>query len=197
MASRIPVNEGPPLEALTRRLAECPQEFLADPRIAGGGTVHVAAVVSDLIEALGGEPLAGDTVGVLQQPEDANRLRAILVASWLLYDPWFREKRNLWSRAFTFLARGMNDLCQIVQAPLMVTNPDHREELVRLCLKALDLRPEGESDAQAEDRLTTVSTVERQRVIRHAQAAEERARAIRDAMARKAAEEAAAHYSRE
>ena len=42
-----------------------------------------------------------------------------------------------------------------------------------------------------------MSTTERQRVSEAARAAEERSRAIREAMAKKAAEEAAAQYSRE
>jgi len=46
-------------------------------------------------------------------------------------------------------------------------------------------------------RLTTLSTVERQRVIAAAHKAEERARAVRAAMEKQAAEEAAAQYSRE
>ncbi|MBP7601669.1 MAG: hypothetical protein KA750_09995, partial [Thermoflexales bacterium] len=61
----------------------------------------------------------------------------------------------------------------------------------------LALRPAGESVAQAQDRLATLNTAERQRVIQAARAAEERARAVREAMARKAAEEAAAKYNRE
>ena len=51
--------------------------------------------------------------------------------------------------------------------------------------------------AQAADRLSTVSTSGRQRVLAAARQAEERSRAIREAMAKKAAEEAAAQYSRE
>jgi hypothetical protein len=64
-------------------------------------------------------------------------------------------------------------------------------------LRALDLRPAGESVVQAQDRLTTLDSVERVRVIKEARAAEERARKIREEMARKAAEEAAAAYGRE
>ncbi len=77
------------------------------------------------------------------------------------------------------------------------SDPDRREELSRLCLRALNLRPAGETAAQAQDRLTTLNTVERQHVIAAARAAEERARQIREAMAKQAAEEAADKWSRE
>ena len=49
-------NEGPPLQSLTRRLADCPAEMLAEPRIGAAGAVHVAAVVADLLSDLGGRP---------------------------------------------------------------------------------------------------------------------------------------------
>ena len=42
------MKKGPPIEELTRHLAECPESFLAEPLQPNGtGTVHVAAVVSD------------------------------------------------------------------------------------------------------------------------------------------------------
>ncbi|HEY1052340.1 MAG TPA: hypothetical protein VGE39_21355, partial [Prosthecobacter sp.] len=78
-----------------------------------------------------------------------------------------------------------------------VTDPDRREEIVRVALARLHLRPAGETAAQAQDRLTSLSASERQRVIAAARAAEERAQAIREALARKAAEESADKYTRE
>ncbi len=86
---------------------------------------------------------------------------------------------------------GLDELAELVKAPQLIADSDRREELSRLCLKALDLRPAGETAAQAQDRLTTLNTAERQRVVAAARAAEERARQIREAMAKKAAEEAA------
>jgi hypothetical protein len=205
-------REGPLLESLTRRLAECPADFLAEPRAGSRGTVHVAAVVSDLVRELGGEPLAPQAAAGFQPVElgpHRNRLRLVLVAAWLLHDPWFRnlspdlsaERKegagDAAARASAFLAHGLTDLAALVPAPQCVSDPDRREELARLCLNALGLRPAGETVAQAQDRLTTLSSAERQRVIREAQAAEARARQIREAMARKAAQEAAARYTRE
>src|SRR3990172_11681371 len=50
-------REGPAIVSLVRRLAECPADFLAEPRIGSAGQVHVDAVVSDLARDLGGDPL--------------------------------------------------------------------------------------------------------------------------------------------
>jgi hypothetical protein len=78
-----------------------------------------------------------------------------------------------------------------------VEDVDRREEFIRVALAAVDLRPQGETQIQAEDRLMMVSSFERKRVMEAAKAAEERAAQIRDALARKAAEEAANKMSRE
>jgi hypothetical protein len=74
---------------------------------------------------------------------------------------------------------------------------DRREEFIRVALAAVNLRPEGETQSQAEDRLLMVSSFERKRVMEAAKAAEERASQIREALARKAAQEAANKMSRE
>lgn len=80
---------------------------------------------------------------------------------------------------------------------IYVEDVDRREEFIRVALAAVDLRPQGETQIQAEDRLMTVSSFERKRVMEAARAAEERAAQIREALARKAAEEAANKMSRE
>ncbi len=74
---------------------------------------------------------------------------------------------------------------------------DRREEFVRLCLRELSLHPEGETPAQAEDRLTALDSGERRKLALAARQAEQRAQEIRKKMAEKAAQEAAAKYGRE
>lgn len=195
-------HEGPILEALTLRLAECPPDFLAEPRRPGGqGRIDVAAVVSDLLEALGGSPLTDPECFCYPSAKAVNahrnRLRLILVGAWLLFAGELRRVPQAAERAREWLATQMEELSPYVQADQLVQDPDRREEFVRLGLKAMGLRPAGESLEQAQDRLVTLSSVERARVVKEAQAAERRARQIREEMARKAAEEAAAAWGRE
>lgn len=193
-------GEGPLLETLTRRLAECPADFLAEPRIGKSGAVHVGAVVSDLIRDLGGAALTPEQAAAFQSKDarkDRNRLSLVLIGCWLLHDEWFRQGERFAGQAYAFLAERLAELAGLVPAPQFVSDPDRREELARLCLSQLGLRPAGETTAQAQDRLTTLNTAERQRVIRAAREAEERVRAIREAMAKKAAEEAADKWTRE
>ena len=56
---------------------------------------------------------------------------------------------------------------------------DRREELVRVLLASIDVRPAGETIEQSFDRKATLDSVERSKVMQ--------ARKIREAMARKAA----------
>lgn len=192
--------EGPHLETLLRRLADCPPEFLAEPRFGNRGEVHVAAVVNDLMRSFGAPPLTPAQIKAFS-PGDAkthrNWLQLALVACWLLADPWFHQQDNLAESALDFLQNGLTDVAAHATAQHFTTDPDRREELARLCLKALNHYPRGETPAQAQDRLMTMSSVERQRVVAAARAAEERARQIREEMARRAAQEAADKMGRE
>ena len=190
------MEAGPLLETLTRRLAECPADFLAEPRRAATGGVAVAAVVADLLTDWGGAPFSPAQAAVFQNGS-ANWLKLVLVACWLFHDPWFGRQRRSTVAVLQFLARDLGGLAQCVQAPQFVLDPDRREELARLCLNALGLYPHGETLAQAQDRLKTLDSVERQRVVRAARKAEARSQAIRDAMAAKAAQEAADKWTRE
>lgn len=189
-------QEGPPLETLLRRLAETPGEFLASPRIGGRGEVQVDAVVADLTRALGME-VDMNALAKLRgaAPKDRNRLSVALVLSWLLGDDWFRAKGPL--PVLATIAEAASELAPSTAADVFTRDPDRREEMARLALARMDFRPAGESVPQAQDRLKSISAAERARVIKAARAAEERARAIREALARKAAEESADKYTRE
>ncbi|MBI5031017.1 MAG: hypothetical protein HZB51_10855 [Chloroflexi bacterium] len=194
------LREGPPLENLVRRLAETPADFLAEPRIGSAGVVPVAAVVSDVLNDLGGATLTRDQARCFDSNDakkDRNRLGIALIGCWLLHDDWFRQQRTFANVALNFLTASAGELAAVTPAAKFITDSDRREELARLCLKDLGLRPANETDAQAQDRLSTLSSVERQRVIRAAKVAEERARAIREEMARKAKAEADARMMRE
>ncbi len=187
-------TKGPLLEQLTHRLAECPAEFLAEPKLGGKGVVHVDAVVSDLLRDLGGTSLNDDEAGrfVLASKSERNRLRLVLIAAWLLRHEWFCQVGCYAESAKGWLGGGFDGLPDLVVADLFVRDPDRREELARLCLTALSLRPAGENEAQAADRLKTLSCVERNRVVQESREQVQRARELREAMKKKAAEEAAA-----
>ena len=193
-------TEGPTLESLTRRLAECPPEFLALPRVAETGAVHVDAVVSDLLRELGGAGLSADDARVFRsrnRKADRARVSLALLACWLLHDEWFASRPRFAEAALRLLSQGLSELAATTAIANFVTDPDRREELARLCLRELGLRPAGETIAQAQDRLATLNAAERQRVIKASLQAEQRAQQIRAAMQAKAEAEANAKAMRE
>ncbi len=189
-------REGPELEVLLRRLAETPPDFLGDPAFGASGHVHTIAVVNDVLIAAGASTVDQRLaeLGKLGTPHDANRLRLAQVLAWLLADPWFEGAK---CDVLPALLAASAELAPLVAAQRAVEHPERREELARLALSKLGLRPAGESEELAADRLTALSSAERARVLAASRAAEERARAIREQLAKKAAEESADKWSRE
>lgn len=192
-------RQGPALDRLTRRLAECPSEMMAPPRVRTGDGVHVDAVVFDVVSALCGRPPERAALAPFA-PKSAPKprtLELVLIACWLLADEALQALRPSGERALEWLGARLAPLSEIVQPRSFVDDQDRREELVRSCLAALDLLPAGETDAQAEDRLRTLDSVERVRLLRDTREQEARARKLREAMRQKEAAEAAAKVSRE
>lgn len=193
------MSSGPPVAVLVHRLAACPDDFLAAPIVGDRGVVAVAAVVGDAVRALGDE-LPADWVASLGPPDaDAPRqnwLRACLVAAWLVVDPALTG-RVTGAQVLRFLAEDLDRTAALVRTDLLVRDPDRREEVARLLLRAAGLTPGGETEAQAADRLSTLDSVHRSHVEAEARAAEARAREVRAAMERQRAEEAAARATRE
>ncbi|MCC7143036.1 MAG: hypothetical protein IT349_13120 [Candidatus Eisenbacteria bacterium] len=192
-------REGPALEALMRRLADTPPDFQAEPWIGGKGEVHVDAVVHDLLRRLGYTVDVADLVEftAARAAEDRNRLALVLLLAWLLADESISTEGVPQDAVLELLRQESRALAERIPAGKFTADPDRREELARLALARLGLRPAGETPAQAQDRLSTISSVERARVLKAARVAEERARKIREELARKAAEESADKWGRE
>lgn len=173
---------------LTRRLADTPQDFLADPM-----AVAVAAVVSDVLLMAGGTALDAAAAARFEVDEPRWR-RVVLVTCWLLADPALLACGPA-ALAEWLTARDLFTLSLLVDPLRFVQDPDRREELARVTLRALSVRAAGESPERSADRLSTVDSVRRHEVLIAAQVAEERAAAVRKAMEEQRAREAAARYS--
>jgi hypothetical protein len=160
---------------------------------------QLASLVAALSIDLGGPGLLPHELGRFRARSNThrNRLRLVLIACWLLHDEYFREAGIHEEPAMRFLMEDLEQLASLVAADLFNSDPDRREELVRCCLRALGLRPKGETEKQAADRLQTLDTTERAKVLADIKASEKRARELREEMERKRAQEAASRYSRE
>jgi hypothetical protein len=193
------MNSGPSIVAMMRRLSEIPPELLAEPKLGDSGSVDVAAVVWDVLYEMTGQALPADRLAPFrptgrQAKLERNRLRLVLLAVWLLSDSWFKEHHSETGDAYTFLTDGVQSLSEYLDVTKMMNDSDRREELIRSMLDTLQLLPEGETASQAADRLKTLDTGERLRVLRAAAAAEQRAHEIREAMRRAKAQDAANRY---
>jgi hypothetical protein len=194
-------HEGPPLELLLRRLAETPSDFLGTPVFDGKGDVNVAALIVDVL-ASHGHAIAPADLAQLNRPAGNAKLRQnwltlAAVTCWLLHETPLATKRLSHQALRTLFFETSLALAEEARAEQYLYEDDRREELARTVLRDTGLRPRGESIAQAQDRLHALSSVERRRLVEAARAAEKRAREIREALERKAAEEAADKYTRE
>jgi hypothetical protein len=191
----------PPLAEFLRWLAEMPEAFRSEPSGFPAGKVPVPAVVADLHETLfASRPeetfLAAFRPGAADKVE-RNRLRWVLAACHLLWHPALRAATLPAEGVNRLLVQDLAALAAVAPVDGLLRDEERREELVRRTLHALGLLLPGESPKEAEDRLTQVDSVERRRLVREAAEKEKRAREVREQMARRAAEEAAAKVSRE
>jgi hypothetical protein len=197
----------PPLAEWLRWTAEMPPAFRAEPASTiwdEPSRVRVRAVVADLLETLTGEtpePKLLDAFAAVDSgARERNRLGWVLAASHVLWHPWLRASRldpKAAAGIRRFLVEELATLAAVVPVDRLLTEEERREELVRRALRASGVALPGESAAEREDRLKQVDSLERHRVLAEAAERDKRARAVRDAMAKKAAEEAAAKVSRE
>lgn len=190
---------GPPLETLLRRLADTPPDFLDEPRIGASGQVSVAAVVNDLLASGPGRATREELQRFDSRDPGADRarLKMALVMSWLLADDTFQAAGLARADLLRVLDETAGELAVLAPATKYLQDPERREELARVVLARLGLRPQGETPEQAADRLSALSASERQRLLQASRAAEARARAIREALVRKQAEDSADKWTRE
>lgn len=188
---------GPPLETLLRRLTDTPPDFLDTPRAGGTGHVAVAAVINDLLALGPGRASLAELRRFEGDSADAGRLRVTLLLAWLLADDSLRGQLGDRAALLAVLDGTAAELAALAPAPKYLSDPDRREELVRILLARLALRPQGETADQAADRLSALSATERRRLLEASRAAEARAREIREALVRKAAEASADKWTRE
>ena len=176
----------PPLAELLRWVADMPAAFR--------GKAHVPAVISDLLETQTGEPAGAPLLAILREMEPKHR-RWVLAGAHLLWHPCFRGAPRAGLQRL--LVHDLEALSAVANVDSLFEDEERREEIVRLALRTLRARLPEETSNDAEDRFRQVDSVERTRVLRAAAEHEKRARAVREAMARKAAEEAAAKVARE
>lgn len=152
------------VERLTDRLARAPLVF-RDRR-----AVQLDAVVADLFRDRATRRLTADEVARFRAAAPARHLELVLIASWLLHDDAFDGAP---AEALLALLDGrLAALAAVVVPRLFVEDAERREELVRTCLAALAMLPDGETAAAAEDRLAVLDSVRRKALLQEARVRE-------------------------
>jgi hypothetical protein len=200
------MSKGPVLQQLMQRLAAIPSSFFV-PFLESiydesmEKKINLPAIISDLVFDLGGDVPSPDSLSDFMtesQAENENYLRLVTICSYLFNDEWFCNAGIDASKILAFIrSKRLYSLANIVDYREFVEDMERREELVRLCLDGIGLYPKGENASLAQDRLTTLDSIERKRIIEKSKIAQRRARELREAMARKRAQEAASKMSRE
>jgi hypothetical protein len=192
-------KEGPSLEQVLQRIAATPPDFLAEPRIGKKGDVHVLAVARDLLANKGHAIDLAKLISLTGRAakQDRNRLSIALLMTWLLADDSLVVETADIDAVLALLSDDARQLATYTNAQQLFEDAERREELARLTLSKLGMRPAGETITQAQDRFTSISSLERARILTASREAEARARAIREQLAKKAAEESANKWTRE
>lgn len=181
------------VERLSARLAELPAVFSSPFGEGAGGELAIEplAVLADLFRERASELPPREAIARLVKLDGKGakqRVELALIASWLLHDPSLAGVDA--ALLLRLLGERLPALAEVAVPRLFVEDPERREELVRLCLDALGLVPEGETRAQAEDRLATLDSVRRHALLRAARERELARRAEELARLRAQEEEA-------
>jgi len=196
------MNEGPSLEAMMDRLAAIPAVFTEDFNKAGSS--HSGPVLTDIVNDLlldtGDRPISPDEIKTLESSAGKkNYQRLIAILCHIYHDPFFIENRPAAGLIRKlFFSQKLPALGAVIDNEnTFISDPDRREELCRLALISVNMFPRGEDEKRAKERLATLDSIERKKILDKTREAQQRAREIREAMLRKEAEEAASKMSRE
>ncbi len=200
-------KSGPPLEALIDRLIAIPEEFTGTKKKTGNlvDKINIPAIVNDLLMDNGGTPLSDEEISLYfpakKDLKNENNIYPELVSilCYIFEDRFFTENKDSSELIKSFLlSPQLIELSKTVEkAYEFISDPDRREEICRMALDALNYYPYGENEKNAKDRLLTLDSVERKKILKKTLEAQARAKELREAMLRKEAEEAASKMSRE
>ena len=199
--SVVDSSTAPDLIELTRRVSECPPDFLTACQ-GERGAERIVAIIADHFRDQSRttyptslNELFATLLQTKVDPSFERYLQVLSIVAWLLHDHYFVSRQDLTIPASEIVTHNyFKRLSELVHPQQMIADPDRREELVRFCLDQFGIYPRGETATQSADRLISLNSVERQRILQATADAQKRAREIREAMTRKQALESASRY---
>ena len=128
---------------------------------------------------------------------DDNHWRTIHISIWLLSHRNFINSAFIEEKLFNFWFEELSEASQYVKFKEWISDDERAEEMVRLLLHCCKIIPDGENYDEAADKLCSLSSADRQKVLKQSYEANERIMNIKREMAEKKAREAANTYGRE
>lgn len=181
-------------------LRKCPPIFLQDSLLQNEDGIDTSAILTDLFRSVSGRFLEVDfNLPKRRQLENqkANYLKSLHIACWLFSHPYFIGRNSLVPKIHEFLFNDLKPICDIVEFEKWIEDEERTEEMVRTGLFVCEIQPTGESIDEAIDKLSAISTIDRQEILKKSSQAMKRMMEIRKKMAEKKAQEAANPYGRE
>lgn len=186
-------------ELLTHLMA-CPDLFLKPSSFLKSGGLNSIALLSDTYRFIMGDLFQKKYLlndDKLLKNLDENHWGAIHISIWLLSHKNFAYQPEVAEHLNQFWFDELKLASNFVPFKNWIDDEERAEEMVRLLLNCCEIIPESESAEEAADKLESISSADRQKVLAESNAANERIMKIKREMAEKKAREAANTYSRE
>lgn len=185
---------------LVTYLRKCPDSFLLSSDFFLEDGVNSVALVCDTCKVVSNDFLRND----FKIPSEFNlkfindnHWRAIHISTWLLSNKDFVNNPAIEAQLYSFWFVELQLASAYVKFNEWINDDERAEEMVRLLLNCCEITPHGENEEEAADKLSSLSSVDRHKVLKQSYEAHERIMNIKREMAEKKAREAANTYGRE
>lgn len=181
-------------------LKKCPDTYLQPSDFFLENGVNSIALICDTCRMVSNDFLKYEfnlpTASGLKSVDD-NHWRAIHISAWLLSHPDFVNSPSIEDKLYHFWFEELVQASRYVKYNEWIADDERAEEMVRLLLHCCEIIPNGENNEEAADKLSSLSSVDRHKVLKESYEAHERIMNIKREMAEKKAREAANTYGRE
>jgi len=185
---------------LVAHLRKCPDIFLEPSSLIENEGLNSIALVCDTLRIVSNDFFKTE----FKKPNDFNlayiednHWRSIHISIWLLSHRNFVDSELIEEKLNKFWFEVLSEASLYVKFKEWIHDEDRAEEMVRLLLHSCEIIPDGENQEEATDKLSSLSSADRQKVLIESYEAHERIMNIKREMAEKKAREAANTYGRE
>ena len=185
---------------LVTHLRKCPDIYLEPSSLIENEGLNSIALVCDTYRIVCNDFLKKG----FKKPSDFNlayigdnHWRAIHISIWLLSHRNFINSALIEDKLYNFWFEELSEASLYVKFKEWISDDERAEEMVRLLLHCCEIIPDGENQDEAADKLSSLSSADRQKVLKQSYEAHERIMNIKREMAEKKAREAANTYGRE